>query len=661
MVTAINNGHGEHSPIEQRMIDHIQQYGPTMTHIAGKDNNWADLLSRPNEPRTPRPNLTEHVLVMTQETPPNNQTHSDTDSNSTPRDYLLDRGDSPARNYLSDDRSLSTGSDSSAESECDIFTYLHLHPETAAELRPHTRVTPGRHTSTKIDLSRDNDFRQFTTQDFRVADPLPKGLVRELRGTQELFSPQRTLPRTAPKFTGHISTTDHDPPPPETLPLTLTHIAIEQGKERILETATGESKEVSSQKLSVELQRISDDITQATHVLGVREVTSNSFRPVIPETLRAAVFRVCHNTLHPSADRTIELIEQHYWWPNMRKDITLWAKTCPNCQRSKVTRHNRGQLSQFPPNNQRFGTYHADLVGPLEASQGYKYFITLRERATGFLMTHPLRDKSTWTVINAIKHRLIAVFGTPTVIITDNGGEFVSHAFTQFCSSLGITHKLTTPYHPQANGAAERVHRIIKSALRAQTDPSEWADHLPFITLTLNNLTCDNNFFTPFQQTFGQPGRLPGTLILGDKETTLNTGVSHVYSFLSHLNDMYRTARPLPTIKAYTEPTLFTCDKVWVRQDAYKQPLAPLYHGPYKVVERHTKYFTLLTHRGLSPVSIDRLKTAFELPSPEAADLIRNEESETNSESDDNPDIAQGPYSLRKKQKIDYHALNTGD
>ena len=461
--------------------------------------------------------------------------------------------------------------------------------------------------------------------------------------------------------TGHISTTILDPPPPETLPLTLTHIAIQQGKESKLETDASESKEVASQKLSVDLHRIGDDITQATHVLGVREVTSNSFRPVIPDTLRAAVFRSFHNTLHPSADRTVELIEKHYWWPKMRKDISLWAKTCPNCQRSKVTRHNKGQLSQFPSNNQRFGTYHADLVGPLEVSQGYKYFITLRERSTGFLMTHPLQDKSTWAVINAVKYRLIAVFGTPTVIITDNGGEFSSHAFANFCTSLGITHKRTTPYHPQANGAAERVHRIIKSALRAQTDPSDWADHLPLVTLTINNLTCDNNFFTPFQQTFGQSGRLPGTVILGNEETTPNAGVSHMYSFLSHLHDLHRTARPLPTIKAYTEPTLFTCDKVWVRQDAYKQPLAPLYHGPYKVIERHAKYFTILNHRGPSPVSIDRLKTAFELPPPEAADLIHHEELELSSESDDNLDIAQGPYCLRKKRKIDYRALNTGD
>ena len=55
LVTAIKNGHGEHSPIEQRMIDTIQQYGPIMIHIAGKNNNWADFLSRPYEPRTPTP------------------------------------------------------------------------------------------------------------------------------------------------------------------------------------------------------------------------------------------------------------------------------------------------------------------------------------------------------------------------------------------------------------------------------------------------------------------------------------------------------------------------------------------------------------------------------------------------------------------------------
>lgn len=528
LVTAVQNGYGEHSPLERRMLDHISQYNPEMIHIAGVDNTWADFLSRPNEP-SPLTSISPHETLLTTK-------HERTEN---------------------------------------ISTITH-----------------------------------------------------------------ETLPTTADEPTALV---------------TVEQIAKQQNEDNTLIAKVTESTEITTKKLTIETKLIEVQDNKKIHVLGVRELTSDSFRPVIPETLRAAVFRSLHNTLHPGADRTLELISTTCWWPLMREDIALWSKTCPNCQKSKVTRHNRGQLTQYPPNGGRFEVTHADLAGPLEPSQGYKYFITLRERTTGFLMTHPLQDKSTWSVIEAIKYRLISVFGVPSVIITDNGGEFSSHAFANFCTSLGIKHKKTTPYHPQANGQAERPHRIIKSALRAQGNPSEWSEHLPFITLTINNLSSDNNFFTPFQHTFGQSGRLPGTFILGNEKTTPNTGVSHMYSFFSHLSDMYRSARRLPTIKSYTEPTLFSCDKVWVRQDAYKTPLAPLYHGPYKVLERDNKYFTILHHRrGPTPVSIDRLKVAFELPPSEAAAHILQEEEEHTPKTNTERGVRQTPYNLRENRTINY-------
>ena len=48
LVNAINNGRGEHSLNEQRMINYIKEYGPSMQHIPGKENPVADSLSRPN-------------------------------------------------------------------------------------------------------------------------------------------------------------------------------------------------------------------------------------------------------------------------------------------------------------------------------------------------------------------------------------------------------------------------------------------------------------------------------------------------------------------------------------------------------------------------------------------------------------------------------------
>jgi hypothetical protein len=50
---------------------------------------------------------------------------------------------------------------------------------------------------------------------------------------------------------------------------------------------------------------------------------------------------------------------------------------------------------------------------------------------------------------------------------TDNGGEFESHQFDDFCKEVGIKRQLTVPYNPQQNGIAERKNRTICEAAKA--------------------------------------------------------------------------------------------------------------------------------------------------------------------------------------------------
>ena len=143
-----------------------------------------------------------------------------------------------------------------------------------------------------------------------------------------------------------------------------------------------------------------------------------------------------------------------------------------------------------------------------------KYVVILRDRGTGFVITTATKDKCSETVLYAVKSIFISIFGIPSVIITDNGREFISSEFRTFCEGLDIKHKFITSYHPQSNGLVERVNRIIKVAMRSLNDTKTWPDALPLITLMINNQISDTNNFTPHQMTFGQAAILPGTFFL---------------------------------------------------------------------------------------------------------------------------------------------------
>jgi transposase InsO family protein len=49
----------------------------------------------------------------------------------------------------------------------------------------------------------------------------------------------------------------------------------------------------------------------------------------------------------------------------------------------------------------------------------------------------------------------------------DNGGEYTSKDFMDFCAGEGIRRELIVPYNPQQNGVAERKNMAIVGVLRS--------------------------------------------------------------------------------------------------------------------------------------------------------------------------------------------------
>lgn len=56
--------------------------------------------------------------------------------------------------------------------------------------------------------------------------------------------------------------------------------------------------------------------------------------------------------------------------------------------------------------------------------------------------------------------------GIPLSITADNGRQFVSEEFKQFCLEYGVIVHHSIPYWPQQNGEVERQNRDILKRLR---------------------------------------------------------------------------------------------------------------------------------------------------------------------------------------------------
>ncbi len=94
--------------------------------------------------------------------------------------------------------------------------------------------------------------------------------------------------------------------------------------------------------------------------------------------------------------------------------------------------------------------------------------------------------------------------------MTDNGTEFMGE-FKHLLTNCNITHHLTSVYHPQGNGQAERVVQTIKSGLTKMCagNGGSWDQHLPLLVLAYNSSPHAVTKLCPSELLYGKKFTLP--------------------------------------------------------------------------------------------------------------------------------------------------------
>ena len=65
---------------------------------------------------------------------------------------------------------------------------------------------------------------------------------------------------------------------------------------------------------------------------------------------------------------------------------------------------------------------------------------------------------------------IVTKFRVSDSLISDNGLQFDSRAFREFCCDLGIKNRYSTLAYPQSNGQAEAINKTILNGLKKRLD-----------------------------------------------------------------------------------------------------------------------------------------------------------------------------------------------
>ncbi|GJU93366.1 reverse transcriptase domain-containing protein [Tanacetum coccineum] len=157
-----------------------------------------------------------------------------------------------------------------------------------------------------------------------------------------------------------------------------------------------------------------------------------------------------------------------------------------------------------------FDLWGIDFMGPFPSSRGNKYILVAVDYLSKWVEAKALPTNDARVVVKFLKS-LFSRFGAPRAIISDRGTHFCNDKFDKVMSKYGVTHRLSTPYHPQTSGQVEVTNRGLKRILERTVgeNRASWSDKLDdalwaFRTAYKTPIGC-----TPYKLVYGKACHLP--------------------------------------------------------------------------------------------------------------------------------------------------------
>ena len=222
------------------------------------------------------------------------------------------------------------------------------------------------------------------------------------------------------------------------------------------------------------------------------------------EPMRTQIIRETHESLligHPGREVTYKILARDYFWPGMADDVRRYVRNCDVCGRSKPWREGKqGLLKPLPIPTQVWKEISMDFVEGLPESEGMTSLMVVTDRLSKGAIFIPLPNTTTDTVVQKFIERVVAYHWLPNAITSDRGNQFVSKLWERLCQILKINRRLSTAYHPQTDGATERMNSVWEAYIRSFTNwaQTDWATLCPMAQIAINGRNATSTGVSPF-------------------------------------------------------------------------------------------------------------------------------------------------------------------
>ena len=109
-----------------------------------------------------------------------------------------------------------------------------------------------------------------------------------------------------------------------------------------------------------------------------------------------------------------------------------------------------------------------DILGPLPLTQwGNSYILLVTDHFMNWVEIFAVPDQTANTCADVILNEVIARFGCPLSLHSDQGKNYESKILAELCQLLEVHKTCTSPGNPQCNGQAERFNQTLFKMIKA--------------------------------------------------------------------------------------------------------------------------------------------------------------------------------------------------
>lgn len=307
---------------------------------------------------------------------------------------------------------------------------------------------------------------------------------------------------------------------------------------------------------------------------------------------------------HFGVVKTLELLQEHFYWPHMKIDVQKLCERCIVCKKAKSKVLPHGLYTPLPTPEFPWVDISMDFVLGLPRTKNGKdsIFVVVDRfsKMAHFIACKKVDDAS--HVADLFFKEIVRIHGVPRSIVSDRDTKFLSHFWRTLWGKIGTKLLFSTTCHPQTDGQTEVVNRTLSTLLRSVLTRNlrMWEECLPHVEFAYNRVVHSTTKMSPFEVVYGFNPLTPLDLLPmpnssflkhkdgKDKAEFVKKMHEQVKLQIEKKNEGYAKNANKGRKRVIFEPG----DWVWVhmRKERFpkqrKSKLQPRGDGPFQVLER---------------------------------------------------------------------------